>query len=92
MKKSELKQLIKEEIINHLKEQSIMTGMKHIPNLTPEIESKIKNLKNLYPKHEFYLTSNDRWKPDRKDLYGTYTFSYSGPKNDELRDIINHLK
>jgi hypothetical protein len=92
MKKSELKQLIKEKIQHPINEQSFMQGMKTILSLTPDIESKIQNLKDSYPKHEFRLTPNSEWKPERKDLYGTYTFSYYGPKDEELKDLIKQMK
>jgi hypothetical protein len=68
-----------------------MSGMHLIQDLTPEIESKIEQLKKDYPKHQFDLTSNSKWKPSREDLRGTYTLSYSGPGDDTLEDLINKV-
>jgi hypothetical protein len=69
-----------------------MSGMHLIQDLTPEIESKIEQLKKDYPKHQFTLTSNSNWKPSREDLRGTYTLSYSGPGDDTLEDLINNIE
>jgi hypothetical protein len=91
MKKSELIQIIKEEIKKELNKNSRMSGMKLIRKLTPDIENKINNLKIKYPLHKFSITSNDRFRPDDKDLRGTYTLGYSGPDSDELEDIIDNI-
>ena len=72
-------------------EDSRMSGMALIRNLTPDIKNKIENLKIKYPLHDFNISSNDKFRPDDKDLRGTYTLGYSGPSNDELMDIINKL-
>jgi hypothetical protein len=75
-----------------LMKETSMSGMTLIKKLTPEMQAKIEQLQKEYPNHKFTLTPNDRWKPDRKDLRGTYTLSYSGPSNDILYDIIQDLK
>jgi len=74
-----------------LDENTFISGMKLIQNLTPEIEDKVEQLKKAYPLHNFTLTSNDKWRPDRKDLQGTYTFSYDGPKDDSMIALMKEL-
>jgi hypothetical protein len=83
----EYKEKIEEEIGD-----ITMTGMKLIRNLTPEIEEKIKQLQQEYPSHKINITSNSSWRPDRPDLRGTYTLSYSGPQDKQLSDLLNNLK
>ena len=92
MKKAELKRLIKEEISKVLKENTTMSGMILINDLTPEIKLKIKKLQTLYPNHNINITSNSNWKPDRKDLVGTYTLSYSGPDDEKLLDLLDQIE
>jgi hypothetical protein len=75
-----------------LTEEAFTSGMTFIQNLTPEVQEKIEQLQKEYPDHKFTLTSNDTWKPDRKDLRGTYTLSYSGPSDDTLYDTIKDFK
>jgi hypothetical protein len=92
MKKSELTKLIKEEISKVLKENTTMSGMILINDLTPEIKLKIKKLQTLYPNHNINITSNSSWKPDRKDLAGTYTLSYSGPDDEKLLNLLDQIE
>ena len=75
-----------------LKEESFTSGMKLIKNLTPEIMDKVEQLKKAYPLHKFSLTSNNKFRPDRKDLQGTYTFSFNGPKDNSLENMMKELK
>jgi len=91
MKKSELKQLIREEISNILKENTRTSGNILIQKLTPEIEDKIKYIKNNYPNLDFKLVSNNNYYDD-KSLKGTYTFSYRGPADEEMQNLIDDLK
>lgn len=74
-----------------LEENQFTSGMKLIRNLTPEIENKVEQLKKSYPLHNFTLTPNSKWRPDRKDLQGTYTFSYDGPKDDSMMALMKEL-
>jgi hypothetical protein len=90
MKKSELKQLIREEISNILKENTRTSGNILIQKLTPEIEDKIKYIKNNYPNLDFKLVTNNNY--DDKSLKGTYTFSYRGPADEEMQNLIDDLK
>jgi hypothetical protein len=83
----EYKEKMEEEMGNRT-----MTGMKLIQNLTPEIEEKIKQIQQEYPSHKINITSNSKWKPDRPNLRGTYTLSYSGPQDEQLRDLLFNLK
>jgi len=89
MKKSELKQLIREEISNILKENTRTSGNILIQKLTPEIEDKIKYIKNNYPNLDFKLVTNNNY--DDKSLKGTYTFSYRGPADEEMQNLIDDL-
>jgi len=94
MKKSELKQIIKEEIEKIFDEDSTksrMSVMQLITQLTPQIEQTIEKLKSTYPKHVFTLSSNDKWRPDDESLVGTYTLSVSGPQNDDLEIELNSI-
>jgi len=77
------------EYKDKLNEESFMSGMKWIKNLTPEIKEKIDQLQKDYPDHKFSIVSNDKWRPDREDLKGTYTLSYSGPNDDVLNSIMD---
>jgi hypothetical protein len=77
---------------SRLNENRFMSGMKFIEEKTPEIINIINQLKTDYPEHKFNLRSNSDWKPDRPDLDGTYTFSYSGPEDDELKEKVENLK
>ena len=66
--------------------------MVFIKTLSPEIEEKIKSIKNKYPNHKINITSNSQWKPEKKNLKGTYTLSYSGPKDINFEEEIEKIK
>jgi hypothetical protein len=70
---------------------SKMSSMQLIQNLDQEIIDKINDLKIEFPNHEFHLTNNSKWKPDREDLKGTYTLSVNGPSDDNLEKALNTL-
>lgn len=68
-----------------------MSGMKLIINLTPEIKEKIKQLQQEYPTHKINISPNDRFRPDDESLKGTYTLSYSGPEDEQLKKSIGNI-
>lgn len=74
-----------------LKEETRTSGNILIQKLTPEIEDKIKYIKNNYPNLSFKLVSNNNYHDD-EFLKGTYTFSYGGPADEEMQNLINGLK
>lgn len=76
---------------NKLTKQSFSHSMQLIKNLTDQIKQKIEDLKLKYPENKFTITSNDKWRPDRTDLKGTYTLSTSGPSNDELKAELENI-
>jgi hypothetical protein len=76
---------------NRLTSQERMSGMSLIQNFTSEIKDRIEVLKKEYPSHEIDLTSNDKWYPEDKSLRGTYTLSYSGPEDQNLKDLIDNI-
>lgn len=80
---------LKSEFKNLLKENSTMSGNILIQNLTPEIEEKIKYIKDNYPNLKFSFKPNNYY--DDEFLKGTYTFSYSGPEDEELKTLIYKL-
>jgi hypothetical protein len=73
-----------------LKEETRTSGNILIQKLTPEIEDKIKYIENNYPNLDFKLVPNNDYYDD-KSLKGTYTFSYSGPADEEMQNLINNL-
>lgn len=77
---------------NRLTNQSFSSSMQLIRNLTDQIKQKIEDLKLKYPENEFTITSNDKWRPDRADLRGTYTLGVSGPSNDELKAELKNIE
>ena len=73
-----------------LKEETRTSGNILIQKLTPEIEDKIKYIENNYPNLNFKLVPNNDYYDD-ESLKGTYTFSYSGPADEEMQNLINNL-
>jgi len=73
-----------------LNENETTSGNILIQKLTPEIEDKIKYIENNYPNLDFKLVPNNDYYND-KSLKGTYTFSYSGPADKEMQNLINNL-
>ncbi len=72
-----------------LKEETRTSGNILIQKLTPEIEDKIKYIEDNYSNLDFKLVPNSDY--DDKSLKGTYTFSYSGPADEEMQNLINNL-
>jgi hypothetical protein len=73
-----------------LKEEIRTSGNILIQKLTPEIEDKIKYIENNYPNLDFKLVHNDYYYGDAS-LKGTYTFSYGGPADEEMQNLIDDL-
>jgi hypothetical protein len=75
---------------SRLNEEERTSGNILIQNLTPEIKEKIKFIKDNYPNLSFKLVPNNNYHDD-EFLKGTYTFSYGGPADEEMQDLINDL-
>ena len=73
---------------SRLTENMRTSGNILIQNLTPEIEEKIKYIEDNYPDLKFSFTPNNQ---DDESLKGTYTFSYSGPADEEMQALIDAL-
>ena len=89
MKKSELKQIIKEEIEKLLSENERFSSQTWIKKLTPQIQAAVEQLKKKYPKHDIVIVSNDRhW---NQKLHGTHTLLVSGPTDNSLKVELKNL-
>jgi hypothetical protein len=82
----------KEFVHEGLNESKFSSGMSLITNLTPEVNKQIEKLKKDFPSYKINVTSNDSWKPGRKDLQGTYTLSYSGPDDRDFDEAIKKIE
>jgi len=81
-----------EEFINEGKEQrkgeTFSSRTLLIQNLS-KVQKLIDKLEKEYPDYRITLTNNARWKPERKDLRGTYTLSTYGLADDNFTKKVN---